>query len=193
MKKFFNLCWTLLLVVLVLAAVWVLLVRLDGGTPSFFGMRLYRVASGSMEPVYMIDDVILVKKVSPDRLKIGDDITYISQSGETKGMQITHRLIQQPYMDEAGTWHLQTQGVAAGAEADPPITGDQVIGKVIANVKPITWIYKLFRTKIGLVIFLLPLIWMMVGEIRNIVSFARKGESDDESKTGEGDNQSEDE
>ncbi len=173
-KKIGNLIWFLILLAVMFTAVWTFVLRLNGDTPSLGGMRLYRVVTGSMEPVYGVGDVVLVRTVPVTDLQTGDDITYISRDGETAGMAITHRLVEQPYQDADSVWHLQTSGIIEGIEADPPITGDQVIGKVIKNCRIITVVYQLFLTKAGLVLFLLPLLLMMAAEVRNIIALARK-------------------
>ena len=44
---------------------------------SIFGFRQYVVATGSMEPKYNVGDLIIVKEIPEEEIKIGDIITAI--------------------------------------------------------------------------------------------------------------------
>ena len=54
---------------------------------SFFGFRIFKVATGSMEPTLSINSIIVVKKT--DDLNIGDIITFQDSRGYT-----THRIVE---------------------------------------------------------------------------------------------------
>lgn len=41
------------------------------------GMQVFNVVSGSMEPTYSVGDLLYVKTVDPDSVKIGDPITFV--------------------------------------------------------------------------------------------------------------------
>lgn len=179
MKKFLNFLSTLMLILLMVLTVWILYQRLQGQGADIAGFRLYQVVTGSMEPEYHVGDVILVHKTPVESLHIGDDIAYLSEQGQTAGLTVTHRLVEEPFEDENNIWHLQTEGIAPGATRDPEIEGRQVLGKVIYRSKVLTAVYKLFVTKIGLLVFILPLCFMMVAEMVNFVSLMKKGDTED--------------
>ena len=61
---------------------------------SIFGYRIFTVATGSMEPVYMVNDVILVKEIDAKELKIGD---YVAYNDTKNGIIITHRIVKNNY------------------------------------------------------------------------------------------------
>lgn len=95
------------------------------------GFRIYQVATGSMEPVYNVGDIILIKEVDKDELKVGDDITYKGNKAELAGMIVTHRIIE--IKEEDGKTLIQTQGVA-NEVPDPVIEYSQVQGKVVSKL-----------------------------------------------------------
>lgn len=55
---------------------------------SFFGFRIFRVGSGSMEPNLKVNDIVIIRKV--DDYKVNDIVTYNNNNEE----YITHRIIR---------------------------------------------------------------------------------------------------
>ena len=89
---------------------------------------IFQVATGSMVPVYKVGDIIVVKKTKVDDLNIGDDITYVGDSGEFKNYTITHRIVNKRFED--GKYYFTTKGVANTTE-DPEISEKNIFGKVV--------------------------------------------------------------
>ena len=54
------------------------------------GFSPYTVLSGSMEPTYSVGDLIYVKTVDPDSIKVGDPITFVANE---KLVVATHRVV----------------------------------------------------------------------------------------------------
>jgi signal peptidase len=177
-KRIISVAGSILLVLVVAAAIWVLAERIQGENPSVFGYRLLRVATGSMTPEYEVGDVILVKRTPVSGLSVGDDITYMSQAGETEGLLITHRIISMEYEEASGEWQIQTQGIAEGAVPDKVITADQIYGKAVHICRILTVIYNIFLTKPGLLLFILPLILMMFVETMNLITIFTEGDAE---------------
>lgn len=95
---------------------------------SFFGYRIFTVATGSMIPMYDIGDTLLVKDVPIEDIKIGDAVTYSSEIGG-RPANITHEVIDIE-LDENGKYNFHTKGIANNIE-DPIVGEEQVVGKVI--------------------------------------------------------------
>ncbi len=89
---------------------------------------IFQVVSESMLPKYHAGDIIVVKKENASSLKIGDDITYLGEKNELKGLTITHRIIN--IRKEKEKYFFTTKGTANEFE-DPEITEDSVYGKVV--------------------------------------------------------------
>lgn len=77
--------------------------------PSVFGNTLLFVNTGSMEPLFMKGDVIIVKSVDPDTIEVGDVISYFENGAETP---TTHRVIDiyeedgKRFATTAGDWNV---------------------------------------------------------------------------------------
>ena len=97
-KKIWNIISSVLVVIIVLCAVFLMGSRL-------LGYRVFTVISGSMEPKYSVGDLIYVKQVDPDGIKKGDIITFILNEDLTVA---THRV---EYVD-AENRHFYTKGDA---------------------------------------------------------------------------------
>ncbi len=143
---------------------------------SLMGYRVFTIATGSMEPVYDVGDVLLVKESSYESLKVGDDVTYIGETGDFKDRIVTHRIIA--INREDGT--LQTKGVA-NDEADPIIKKDRLYGKVSHKFVILSFLTKIIRTKVGFYfIVFVPLVLVIFLEIADVVTQAKDDSENDE-------------
>ena len=55
------------------------------------GYQVFNVVSGSMEPTYGVGDLLYVKTVDPDSVKVGDPITFVLNENLVVA---THRVIR---------------------------------------------------------------------------------------------------
>ena len=69
-KKIWDAVTTALVVLVVVFAVFLMGSRL-------VGLQVFNVISGSMEPTYSVGDLVYVKTVDPDSVKVGDPITFV--------------------------------------------------------------------------------------------------------------------
>ena len=69
-KRVWDTVTTVLVVLVVIFAVFLMGSRL-------MGMQVFNVVSGSMEPTYSVGDLLYVKDVDPDSVKVGDPITFV--------------------------------------------------------------------------------------------------------------------
>lgn len=115
----------------VLVAVVVLLAILLVGV-RLFGLQVYTVLSGSMEPTYHTGSLIYVKEVDPADLKVRDVITFRL----TEQTTATHRIIE-VIPDDENSNHIQfrTQGDANEiADGGDPIEGSDVLGTPVFTI-----------------------------------------------------------
>ena len=179
-RKIVNIFSTVLLVVLILIVILLFIVRLSGNSPSIFGYHIFRISSGSMEPVLNVGDIILVKETPPEDIHKDDIITYKSEQGEMEGQAITHRVVAEPEI-KGGVYTFQTQGDLNGAALDPIITYDQVEGKYIRKLAFIDKLYSFFFTPYGLIIFIAVILILFGYEIISLmVSYRALDEMDDD-------------
>ena len=90
------------------------------------GYRVYTIRTGSMEPEYKVNDVILVKDTKVEDLKTGDVITYVAD--DTGKMTITHRIISINDNPD-GSATIVTKGDANEVE-DQAFNSSKVQGKL---------------------------------------------------------------
>ena len=188
MKKVLNVLSTVLFIVIALITVFLLIQRMSGSSPELFGYRFLRVATDSMEPEIMTGDVILVKNTPASELKEGDNVTYVSESGELAGEMITHKLISDPVAAENGgvtTYALQAHGINGDDAPVEYFSDSQLVGKVVGKSAVLTWIFSLFVKEYGLAIFLAPLIIMIGVETYRIIKTVKESKThDDEDDVG---------
>ncbi len=128
MKKTFKVIRWILTCILVFILVLTILQKVTNNKIALGNVYIFQVVSESMLPKYRAGDVIVVKKQAANTLKIGDDITYLGEKNELKGLTITHRIIN--IRKEKEKYFFTTKGTANEFE-DPEIIEDNVYGKVI--------------------------------------------------------------
>lgn len=144
LKFIWNVIVKILTVIIIFISIIIVVQKVTNNEESFFGFRIFRVQTGSMIPKYQIGDVILVKETDPDKIKIGDDITYQGITGPVKGILVTHRVIDIEEVDGKRVFH--TQGIANNSE-DPVVSEDQVNGVVETKMYILSLICVLLNNK----------------------------------------------
>lgn len=147
-RKTFKILWDIIVklvtLLIVLISLIIIVQKVTNNKESFFGYRIFRVQTGSMIHKYQIGDVILVKKQDVDKIKVGDDVTYLGESSSVKGILITHRVIDIQEVDGKKEFH--TQGIANNLE-DPVVHGNQINGVVQFKMPILTLLCKLLNNK----------------------------------------------
>lgn len=113
-KKVWSITSGILVVVMVLCALFLMGSRL-------FGFQCYTVISGSMEPTYSVGDLIYVKEVDVDSIKVGDPITFVLNENLVVA---THRVVE----IDAENQHFYTKGDANSVIDSAPVHFNNVIG-----------------------------------------------------------------
>lgn len=141
MKVIGRILNTLMVFIIVLVLAFAVVQKSSDNRGSICGIKIFTVITGSMIPVYDIGDIIIVKEVDPEEIKVGDDIVYKGEKGSYKNKTITHRVI---FINEKedGNYQIVTKGVANTAQ-DPEINQTQVLGKVIFDVPILSYILKI--------------------------------------------------
>ena len=183
-KKIFKVCSTALFVMLMIITITLVVMRFMGESYNFLGYNAYYVLTGSMEPEIMAGDVIFSKNVDDaSKLKVGDIITYNGEVGVVKDKSITHKIIE--IREENGRLVFVTQGVANPA-ADPPITSDQIVSKMVYNSGFFGAVVSAVNSKTGfLMIIILPLAVFLTSEVFSLVKTykeCKEEQVDEESK-----------
>lgn len=178
LKMIWNILYTLLFILVVLMLLIVVMQRATDNTIAVGGFRIFSVATGSMVPVYEVGDVLISKEVEPEDIKIGDDIVYEGKKGSFNDKIVTHRVISIDKQED-GNYKIITKGVANNLE-DPEINQTQVYGKVICNLKILSWIGKLVRNVYTFYfIIFIPVAILIYKNIKNITNRGNEEEEND--------------
>ena len=123
-----NIIYTIIFIIVLFILIIAILQRTTNNEITLFGYRIFVVATGSMTPKYEVGDVLVSKEVDPATIQVGDDIVYEGKEGSFKDKIVTHQVIMIEKENE--NYRIQTKGIA-NTKADPEITQNEVIGKVI--------------------------------------------------------------
>ncbi len=136
---------------------------------------LQYVGSGSMTPTINIGDVVVVKGVEFEELKVGDIISF-----ETPSKPIVHRIIA--FEEHDGKTFIRTKGDANPCPDFFLVRYEDVIGKVIFIIPKIGYIFLFFETPLGYVArigIFLALFVLWIG-VENIVGIFKREEREKE-------------
>ena len=148
-----------------------ILVQKVSNNSSIMGYRLFTVLTGSMKGVYDINDVIVVKEVESDTLKVGDDIAYLGEKDDFKNKIVTHRIIEIEDNNSQKIYH--TKGVANLGE-DPTITSNQILGKVTKKLYVISLVNHIVKSQVGFFFLIfVPLVLVIFLEIADTIVDAK--------------------
>ena len=96
-----------------------------------FGLQVYSVLSGSMEPEYPVGSLIYVKAVDYKELKVGDPITFLLD----KDTVVTHRIIEVLVDEEdPNTIRFFTQGDANDVPDGASVHYKNIVGKPVFSI-----------------------------------------------------------
>ena len=165
-KKIINIIMVLILIILISFAI---VQRKSNNRKGIAGFKIYTVISGSMIPVYEIGDIIIVRNVVPEELKVDDDIVYQGEKGSLKNKIITHRIILID-KNEDGSYKIITKGVANLGQ-DPAINQTQIYGKVIGKISIVSFILKVLLN--GYIFILIPIIILVKINIKKIKNMSK--------------------
>ena len=188
-RKIWRVVSTLIVIAVLLMLAAVFVQRITGREPSLFGYRMNYIRTGSMDPTIKEGDVILCRNVDAGSVAKGDIITYTNDGRLTSlpaGETVCHRVVEEPYTED-GEIHLTTRGDANGA-SDPEIVGSQVIGRFVRKLTVMTLFYKVFLTKWGFLIVIIPLALMLVIEIYGMAHSKDKSQGEPDKGEPEGNN-----
>ena len=163
-KRIWNVVsWTLILCVVVLAI-------LLGGI-RLIGYKPYAVISGSMEPTYHVGSLIYVREVPPEKIQVGDPITFILNE---ELVVATHRVIE---IDKENQ-HFYTKGDANNTADGAPVHFNNLIGKPMFTIPQLgyfsTWVTEPPGTYIAICAVVILVLLFFLPELLDKVDAADK-------------------
>ena len=155
MKKVFSIIKTALVWLLVLLAVSMMIFTVVSVTTfnrndrDLFGYKMYIVNSDSMAKTdFDAGDLILVKEVNPNTLKVGDIITFMSQDTESFGETVTHK-IRKLTTDADGNPGFVTYGTTTDVDDQTIVTFPYILGKYESHIPGLGHFFNFLKTTPG--------------------------------------------
>lgn len=137
-KKIWNVISTVLVVIVVAVALLLVGARL-------FGLQVYAVLSGSMEPTYHVGSVIYVEPVDPSEIQVGDPITFVMNEELTVA---THRVVR----IDAENSVFYTKGDANENPDAAPVHFNNLLGKPVFTIPYLGYISSYVQSPPGIYI-----------------------------------------
>lgn len=153
-RKIIKICLTPLFIIILFLCIYIIYQKfiLKKNNIDLFGFKTFIVLTGSMEPTISINDLILIKEVKEDEIKVNDIITFhLNNSNST----ITHRIVEKFEID--GTTYYKTKGDNNNANDSDKITYKNIDGLYIFKMNKVGVILTEIFTGTGLIILFLIL------------------------------------
>ena len=155
MKKALNIIKTTFVWLVVLLAVSMMIFTVVSVTTfnrndrSLFGYKMYIVNSDSMAKTdFDAGDLILVKEVNPNTLRVGDIITFMSQDTESFGETVTHK-IRKLTTDADGNPGFVTYGTTTDVDDQTIVTFPYILGKYETHIPNLGHFFNFLKTTPG--------------------------------------------
>jgi signal peptidase len=166
MKKIWNIVSTTLVAIVVLCAVFLMGSRL-------IGFRVFNVISGSMEPFYSIGDLIYVKEVDPNDIKVGTPITFVLNEDLVVA---THRVIK----IDAENQHFYTKGDANDTADSAPVHFNNLVGVPVFAIPLLGYVSAYIQSPPGMYVAIgLGIVLLAAVFLPDILSKEAKKEKDE--------------
>ena len=170
-----NIIYTIIFIIVLFILIIAILQRTTNNEITLFGYRIFVVATGSMVPEYEVGDVLVSKEVDPATIQVGDDIVYEGKEGTFKDKIVTHQVIM--IEKENDNYRIQTKGIA-NTKADPEITQNEVIGKVIYKMGVLSLLQRAMSN--NYVFYFVVFVPIVLLTFRQILKSRLDDEDDDE-------------
>lgn len=181
MKKAGKILSTVLVWLIVLFAVGMMVFTIisvntfDRNDRAVFGHKMYIVLSDSMSATdFSAGDLVVVKEVDPSSLAEGDIIAFVSQSSDSYGQTMTHK-IRSRTTTENGEPGFITYGTTTGVDDEGIVTYPYIQGKYVFALPKVGSFFTFMKTPVGyLVCILLPFLLLILYQGINCVRIFRQ-------------------
>lgn len=184
LKLINNIVYVILFLIVASVLFVVILQRASNNAIALGGVRVFNIISESMVPKYNIGDVLVVKSIEPQNIKVGDDIAFIGQESTFNQKIVTHQVIKIDY--ENGEYIFHTKGIANILE-DPLVHQNQVFGKVVYKIWILSLISKILSNVyvvfFGIFVPIVILIFWTILKLKGLVEVEEYEEEIEPKKT----------
>ncbi len=169
LRKAWDIATSVVVALVVLLAILLAGVRVVGLTP-------YAVLSGSMEPTYHVGSLLYVKAVEPERIEVGDPITFVLNEDLAVA---THRVVE---IDPAGAFI--TKGDANDNADAVPVLYENLLGKPVFTIPYLGYLSNALSTTRGMILAgTVAAILLILAFVPDLLSKADKADKAKQPKT----------
>lgn len=127
------------------------------------------VLSGSMTPIMLPGDMVIIRSVDPNDLVVGDVIAF-KDPGDKPNSFITHRIIS---LEEGKERIFQTKGDANNVEDDFKVPASDVVGRLTFVIPFVGYLPEISKNNhIFLLTIIMPASLLVIEEIRNLILYS---------------------
>ena len=150
-KKIFTTTIYILIIPIIIYNIFLIIMSIvkPYETPSFFGIKSFVIISGSMEPNLNIGDIVLIKSVDEQELKVNDIISF--REGESI---ITHRIVE--IIENEGKKYI-TKGDNNNAKDSNDVEYKEIEGIFIGKIPYLGYAVIFLKNKIVIISIILIL------------------------------------
>lgn len=141
LKKTWNVISTVLVIIVVILTVALVGVRL-------FGLQVYTVLSGSMEPTYKTGSIIYVRDVDYKTLEVNDPVTFLLDEDTVA----THRIVEIIPDEENQVIRYRTKGDANETVDGKLLHCNNILGKPVFHIPYLGYIVNYIQHPPGMYI-----------------------------------------
>lgn len=153
-----------------------------GKVPTVLGFSVMKIQTGSMEPEYKTGSIIITRQVSPEKLKVGDVISFYVSAGKIVDQVNTHRIEEIQYI-KSDLRQFVTKGDANQTVDEYPVLQTRVIGKVVCDLGVFSGSVIGFLQNPNIILFfiVIPLVVITFFEAVNLVNlFVNRNDTEEE-------------
>ena len=145
----------------------------EGKVPSIMGYSAMVVSTGSMEPTYSVNTVVVVKKMSVSQYHIGDVISFFSNDPNIPPLPVTHRIVDIQKNDDKSILFITKGDANFGCDAYP-VEGNNIIGKVVLKNRFVGDVISAMANRwVFLCVIILPLMLVCVLSFKEIIKIIK--------------------
>ena len=141
----------------------------------FLGYKVMIVTSDSMKATHFkAGDVIISKRINADQIQEGDVITFVSQSIESYGKTVTHK-VKTVTKDVNGKIAFETFGTTTGVSDSALATN--VLGKYVGKIPSVGNFFIYLKTPTGyLLLVFIPISTIIIFQLVSCIKALKESE-----------------
>lgn len=153
-KKLFDIVSGVIVGIIVVIIFLLVIGRIKNEPVFLFNRSAVFIVSESMEPTIKKNSYILVKKISPKEVSVGDVIVFYSDDPTIKDSLNTHKVVE----IKNGGAEFVTRGINNSKDDDYTAKAEKVVGTYVKELPVLSKIFTFFLTKLGLAVMIVLVI-----------------------------------